>query len=87
MKLRIRLEKPHAKTLLRELADVMRYIPQLLCASGFLALVFAYWGIYTVAGRRQFDEMAGMIPFGIGVLGAFAILTGTVWLIIRARSS
>jgi hypothetical protein len=63
---------------------LMRHIPQLLCVIGFLALVFAYWGINTVAGRRQFDEMAGMIP--LGVLGALAILTGIVWLIIRLRS-
>jgi hypothetical protein len=65
--------------------DLMRYIPHLLCAIGFLALVFAYWGINTVAGRRQFDEMAGMIPFGVGVLGALTILIGIVWLIVRLR--
>jgi hypothetical protein len=31
--------------------------------------VFAYWGINTVAGRRAFDEMAGIIPFAAGVFG------------------
>ena len=69
-----------------EKSDLMRYIPHLLIVVGLLALVFAYWGINTVAGRRRFDEMAGIFPFGVGVLGAVAILAGIVWLIIRLRS-
>jgi hypothetical protein len=64
----------------------MRYIPPLLCVIGILAVIYGYWGLNTVAGRRRFDEMAGIIPFGIGVLGALAILAGLIWWIIRLRS-
>jgi hypothetical protein len=40
--------------------------------------VFGWWGLFTVAGRQQFDEMAGMIPLiagcaGIGV-GLLAVI-------------
>jgi hypothetical protein len=64
----------------------MRYLPQLLCFIGVLALVFAHWGINTVSGRRVFDEMAGMIPMAVGLLGLLAILGGAVWLFVRSRS-
>lgn len=68
------------------LIKYMRYLPQLLCAVGFLALVFGYWGVKTVSGRRQFDEMAGMIPMAAGFLGAVCVLGGILWLILRLRS-
>jgi hypothetical protein len=64
----------------------MRYVPHLLCVVGFLAVAFGYWGINTVAGRRRFDEMAGMIPLAIGVGGAFAVVVGLVWFLVRLRS-
>lgn len=64
----------------------MRYLPQILCVLGILALLFSYWGINTAAGRRQFDEMAGMIPFGVGILGAVLLLAGLIWLVVRWRS-
>ena len=64
----------------------MRYIPLLLCAAGFLAIVFGYWGVATVDGRRRFDEMAGMSPLAVGVLGAAFLIAGAVWLLIRWRS-
>ena len=39
---------------------------------------FAYWGLSTVAGRRRFDEMDGIIPAFAGLLavmlGAAAVL-------------
>jgi hypothetical protein len=35
---------------------------------------FGYWGLHTLAGRRAFDEMAGMIPLAAMGLGAvFAV--------------
>ncbi len=64
----------------------MRYFPQVLCAIGLLAIVFGYWGVNSVSGRRQFDEMAGVIPMAAGVLGTILVLGGTVWLLIRLRS-
>ena len=34
---------------------------------------FGYWGLYTKAGRLQYDEMAGMIP-------EFALLASFIFL-------
>ena len=65
---------------------MIRYLAALLCAIGILAMIFGYWGVNTVAGRRRFDEMAGIIPFSIGVAGAVVLLIGIVWLVIRLRS-
>jgi hypothetical protein len=50
-------------------------------------LVFAAWGTRTAAGRRAFDEMAGMIPYGAGALGVVALaVAGVLWLIGGRRS-
>ena len=50
--------------------------------------VFCWWGLFTSAGRRAFDEMAGMIPWFAGVLAAVAALVVAVLcgvLLWRAR--
>ena len=41
---------------------------------GLTCLAFAWWGLNTVAGRRTYDEMAGMIPLCAGVAGVFLIV-------------
>lgn len=64
----------------------MQYAPHICIAAGTLALVFAYWGMKTDQGRRTFDEMAGMIPLGVGAIGFVLMLIGAIWLFIRARS-
>jgi len=45
----------------------------MVIAAGCVA--FAYWGLETRSGRAAFDEMAGMIPFFVGVAGgAFFVI-------------
>ena len=63
----------------------MRRLGILLIAVAVLALGFGGWGTYTVAGRRAFDEMAGILPrlsLGLGgVLLCSGFLVG--WLKLR----
>jgi len=41
---------------------------------------FCWWGLETAAGRRAFDEMAGLIPFWAGLASAaFALLALVLW--------
>jgi len=56
----------------------MRVTAVLLALSGALLMAYGWWGVNTVAGRRRYDEMAGMIPFGLGVLGALLLVAGVV---------
>lgn len=56
----------------------MRIAIGLLVALGFGLVAFGYWGLETAAGRRAFDEMAGMIPFGAQVLGALLLTAAGV---------
>ena len=50
-----------------------------LCLAAALALAgFAWWGLETAGGRHSFDEMAGMIPFGAGVLATVLLLCAVV---------
>lgn len=61
----------------------------LAVASTVLALlgvtlgVFGWWGLYTTAGSRHFDEMAGLIPFFAGIAGAITLLAATLLAIWR----
>lgn len=36
---------------------------------GLALVLFGWWGIYTAAGMRRYDEMDGLIPFFAGVAG------------------
>lgn len=46
---------------------------------------FCYWGMFTRAGNRRFDEMAGMIPMGAGLLGGVMFLAACVLLFLSRR--
>jgi hypothetical protein len=58
----------------------MRLLPLSLLVLAVGCVAFAYWGVSTTSGRRAFDEMAGMIPMGVGALGILlAIAAAIVW--------
>ena len=41
-------------------------------------MIFGWWGVETVAGRRQFDEMAGIIPFVTGIASMILLVVAAV---------
>ena len=48
----------------------------LIIISGILGLglfVFGWWGQYTKAGQKAFDEMAGILPFFAFYLGVILV--------------
>ncbi|MEO8027514.1 MAG: hypothetical protein ABI823_13625 [Bryobacteraceae bacterium] len=47
--------------------------------------VFWYWGVYTDEGRRQFDEMSGILPLLSGVIALLFDSAGTVLLVLSSR--
>ena len=47
----------------------MKTTAHILVAAALLLIGFGWWGLESAAGRARFDEMAGMIPFGAGVVG------------------
>jgi len=64
----------------------MRLLTALLLIASVLCVAFAYWGLKTTAGRAAFDEMAGMIPLGVGVLGiVFALGALVLWWLSRGN--
>jgi len=59
----------------------MKILAIVVTVGALLALAFGAWGRFTGAGRMQFDEMAGILPFmswyaGIGL----AVLAAILWL-------
>ncbi|HEU4561730.1 MAG TPA: hypothetical protein VFS20_28150 [Longimicrobium sp.] len=65
----------------------MKKAAAVLAIIGFALAVFGWWGIYTAAGMRRYDEMDGLIPFFGGVAGLFLLgLAGIVALFAAWRS-
>lgn len=60
-----------------------RSVRIMLIASALLG-AFCWWGLYSAEGQRQFDEMAGMIPFAAGLLGLI-LLAVTFFLLVISR--
>ncbi|MEJ2173426.1 MAG: hypothetical protein P8Y76_00530 [bacterium] len=53
----------------------------MLLVAATACFAFAYWGLETPAGRRAYDEMAGMIPLAAGLAGAvFGVAAVAIWL-------
>jgi hypothetical protein len=65
----------------------VRFLPVILAAVALALGGFSYWGLNTAAGRRAFDEMAGIIPLVAGPVG-LCFLAGAIaahWRNRRAR--
>lgn len=58
-------------------------MPKILLILGAIAAAFGWWGVYTAAGRRQFDEMAGILPLAALALGGLLIVIGLALLFWR----
>ena len=68
----------------------MRVTASILLAVAVATGAFAVCGMFTDWGRRNFDEMADIIPFAAGVLslvmlGAGVVLMGLSLLLVRRR--
>ncbi|HVG46260.1 MAG TPA: hypothetical protein VM890_16065 [Longimicrobium sp.] len=63
----------------------MRTAGAVLEVAGALLAAFGWWGQETAAGLRRFDEMAGIIPFAAGVLGALLLVAGIALDVAAAR--
>jgi len=65
----------------------VRFLPPSLLVVAIACFAFAYWGLETPAGRRAYDEMAGMIPLAVGLAGAvFSVAAVATWLWRRWRA-
>jgi hypothetical protein len=56
----------------------MRHIALGLFLTAAALGVLSYWGTSTPAGRHQFDEMSGIIPFFAGIVAIVIALAGAV---------
>jgi len=59
----------------------VRFLPPSLLVAAIACFAFAYWGLETPAGRRAYDEMAGMIPMAAALAGTvFCVCAVAIWL-------
>lgn len=52
----------------------MRRRTWVVLLTGLLLVGFSLWGLRIEDGMHTFDEMAGLIPFAAGLLGALLLL-------------
>jgi heme/copper-type cytochrome/quinol oxidase subunit 2 len=65
----------------------MRTTALVFLTAAVLTGAFGYWGTYTKAGRIQYDEMAGMIPwFALVVSILFFIVSVSLFAAIFFKS-
>ena len=63
----------------------MKTFAIVLALLSLAGMIFGWWGVETVAGRRHFDEMAGIIPFVTGI-ASFVLLLVSAGLYYFAKS-
>tara|TARA_R110002020_G_scaffold48855_6_gene139548 strand:+ start:19429 stop:19620 length:192 start_codon:yes stop_codon:yes gene_type:complete len=63
----------------------MKLFAIVLALLSLAGMIFGWWGLETVAGRRHFDEMAGIIPLFAGI-ASFILLPVAAILYYFARS-
>jgi hypothetical protein len=63
----------------------MRVIGSILLAAAAGAGTFAAWGMFTDSGRRNFDEMAGIIPFAAGLVSLVMLVAGAIVMALWVR--
>jgi len=65
----------------------MKYIAVFAGIAAVPALGFGAWVRFTAAGHREFDEMAGILPFMSWYAGlALALLAALCWVLLALRS-
>lgn len=56
----------------------MKLLAIFLAFISLAGLIFGWWGLETVSGRRHFDEMAGIIPLLTGIASLVLLAVATV---------
>lgn len=49
--------------------------------------VFGWWGVYTTAGNRRFDEMDGLIPLFAGVIAVVVFAVAMLLAVLAWRAA
>jgi hypothetical protein len=56
----------------------VKAIAILLYFSSAIFIGYGYWGMFTEAGSKKYEEMAGLIPFYIIIAGGFLFLIAMI---------
>jgi uncharacterized membrane protein len=50
-------------------------------------VVYGYWGAFTKAGNRVYDEMDGLLPFFVLIVGLILLIVVLVLIFLMKRKS
>jgi len=65
----------------------MKLAAAIFAVLGIALAIYGWWGIFTKAGQRKYDEMDGFYPFFIGLGGLASILIAVILIIIAVWRS
>ncbi|MES2848998.1 MAG: hypothetical protein V4685_08080 [Bacteroidota bacterium] len=63
----------------------MKTASKILLLLSIALICYGYWGAFTSSGNKVYDEMDGVIPFGIMLLGCLLLIIVIVMLIWNRR--
>ena len=63
----------------------MKSVSQILLVLSLAFIGYGYWGAFTAAGNKVYDEMDGYFPFFIMLGGGILLIVFFILLIIRKR--
>lgn len=64
----------------------MRMASKICLLLALLLTSFGIWGMHSASGRRTFDEMDGLIPFGALILGVLTLGCAAILVIAQRRA-
>ena len=65
----------------------MKKASRIILIAAILSIIYGYWGAFTEAGNKVYDEMDAMLPFFVLIFGVILLLLFLVLVFIIKRKS
>ena len=63
----------------------MKKASRIILIAAILSIIYGYWGAFTEAGNKVYDEMDAMLPFFVLIFGVILLLLFLVLVFIMKR--
>ena len=63
----------------------MKRVPALILIIALALIGYGYWGAFTAAGNKVYDEMDGYYPFFMLIGGVILLITWLIIILVRKR--
>jgi hypothetical protein len=63
----------------------MKRVPAIILIAALILIGYGYWGAFTSAGNKVYDEMDAYYPFFMLIGGVILLITWLIIILIRKR--